>query len=219
MMNGESSSNGWKCSSQDRMVAVFALIAALSLTACGGVPKTYYYTLQTPAVPAPSEPRTAYVLGVEHFRSSQMLRDDRIVYYVSPTELNFYQHHRWGAEPATLLSEFTAHWLEASGVFAQVKMFPVRDRVDYTLGGEVRNFEEVDSGGGVKVRMALALSLVRSRDHKLVWSGHQREEAVVQRSGVEGVAEALSASCAQALREMTPGLIAQVAQDFKSSGK
>jgi len=37
--------------------------------------------------------------------------------------------------------------------------------------------------------------------------------------GVEGVASALNASCAQVLREMTPGLIAQVEQDFKSSEK
>jgi hypothetical protein len=37
--------------------------------------------------------------------------------------------------------------------------------------------------------------------------------------GVEGVATALNASCAQALRELVPGLIAQIEQDFKGSGK
>ena len=89
-----------------------------------------------PAAPAPTDPRTSFVLGVEHFRAPEILRDDRIVYYVSPTQMNFYQHHRWGSDPATLLSEFTAQWLESSGVFTQVKMLPVRERVDYTLGGK-----------------------------------------------------------------------------------
>lgn len=198
---------------------LLGLLAAFFGVACGSVPKTYYYTLQLPSPPATSDPRTGYVLGVEHFRAPEFLRDDRIVYYVSPTQINFYQYHRWGSNPATLLSEFTAQWLESSGVFTQVKMLPVRERVDYLLSGKVLSFEEVDSGGAAKVRLALALSLVRTSDNKLVWSGEQRREAPLSEHGVEGVANALDATCSQALGEMLPGLIAQVEQDFKGSGK
>ncbi len=219
MTTVESSSSVWKHSFRARACAVLGLLAVMFAAGCGGVPKIYYYTLQVPAVPAPTDPRTNYVLGVEHFRAPEILRDDRIVYYVSATQINFYQYHRWGSDPATLLAEFTAQWLESSGVFAQVKMFPVRERVDYELGGSVLSFEEVDSDGGAKVRLAIALSLVRTSDHKLVWSGEQRLETPVPERGVEGVASALNASCAQALRDMAPGLIAQVEQDFKSSGK
>ena len=131
--------------------------------------------------------------------------------------MNFYEHHRWGSDPATLLSGYTAQWLDTSGVFTQVKMLPVRERVDYTLGGTVTSFEEVDSEGAGKVRLALALSLVRTRDHKLVWSGEQRLETPLAEHSVEGVASALNSSCAQALRQIVPGLITQVEQDFKSS--
>jgi ABC-type uncharacterized transport system auxiliary subunit len=175
--------------------------------------------LQLPAAPASNEFKTEFVLGVEHFRAPEILRDDRIAYYVSPTQMNFYQYHRWGADPATLLSEFTAQWLESSGVFAQVKMLPARERVDYTLGGRVTSFEEVDSEGGTKVRLAVALSLVRTSDHKLVWSGEQRLETPLPEHDVEGVASAMNTSCTQALREMIPGLITQVEQDFKGRGK
>jgi len=191
----------------------------LLAAACGGVPKTYYYTLQVPAAPAPTDPRTSYVLGVEHFRASELLRDDRIVYYVSPTQVNFYQHHRWGSDPATLLAEYAAQCADSSGVFTQVRMLPVRDHVDYILGGSVLSFEEVDTDGGAKVRLGLALSLVRTSDHKLVWSGEQRQETPLEGRGVEGVASALNASCAQVFRELAPGLIAQVEQDFKSNDK
>jgi ABC-type uncharacterized transport system auxiliary subunit len=156
---------------------------------------------------------------VEHFRATEMLRDDRIAYYVSPTQMNFYQYHRWGSDPATLLSEYTAQWVDSTGAFTQVKMLPVRERVDYTLGGSILSFEEIDSEGSPKVRLGLALSLVRTSDHKLVWSGEQRQETPLQEHGVEGVANALNGACAQVLREMIPGLIAQVEQDFKDSGK
>src|SRR5271157_160361 len=218
-MTVEFSSNVLKRSFQVRACAVLGLLAALFAAGCGGVPKTYFYTLQVPPAPAPNDPRTSYVLGVEHFRAPEILRDNRVAYYVSPTQMNFYQYHRWGSDPATLLADFTAQWLESSGVFTQVKLLPARERVDYMLGGSVTSFEEVDSDGGVKVRLALALSLVRTGDHKLVWSGEQHVETPLPERGVEGVANALNAACAQALRAMVPGLITQVEQDYKSSGK
>jgi ABC-type uncharacterized transport system auxiliary subunit len=215
----EFSLNLWKHSFAARVFATLALLTVLLATACGGVPKAHYYTLQVPAAPAPTDPRTDYVLGVEHFRAPQILRDDRIVYYVSPTQINFYQNHRWGSDPATLLSDYTAQWMDSSGVFSQVRVLPARERVDYTLGGNVLSFEEVDSDGAAKVRLALALSLVRASDHKLVWSGKLSQETPLSERSVEGVATALNASCAQVLREMTPGLVAQIEQDYKSSGK
>jgi ABC-type uncharacterized transport system auxiliary subunit len=215
----EFSSNESKLSNPGRALAFFGLWAALFAVACGGVPKTYYYTLQVPAAPAPTEPKTDFVLGVEHFRAPEILRDDRIVYYVSPTQMNFYENHRWSSDPATLLSDYTAQWLDSSGVFSQVKRLPARERVDYTLGGRVFGFEEVDSDGGAKVRFSLTLSLVRASDHKLVWSGEKSQEAPLSGHGVDGVATALNASCAQVLGEMAPGLIAQVEQDYKSNAK
>jgi ABC-type uncharacterized transport system auxiliary subunit len=215
----EFSLNVWKRSILSRACAVLGLLAALFAVGCGGVPKVYYYTLQVPSAPAATDPRTDYVLGVEHFRAPEILRDDRIVYYVSPTQINFYQNHRWGSDPATLVSDYTVQWMDSSGVFSQVKALPVREHVDYTLGGSILSFEEVDSDGGSKVRLGLALSLVRTSDHKLVWSGEQHQETPLPEHGVEGVAIALNASCAQVLRQMAPALIAQVEQDYKSSGK
>ncbi len=219
MTGVESLSNVWKPSYRGRAWAVLGLLIGLLAAACGGVPKTYYYTLQVPAAPLPTDTRTSYVLGVEHFRAAELLRDDRIVYYVSPTQVNFYQHHRWGSDPATLLAEYTAQWADSSGVFTQVRMLPARERVDYILGGSLLSFEEIDTDGGAKVRLGLALSLVRTSDHKLVWSGEQRQETPLGGRGVEGVASTLNASCAQVFRELAPGLIAQVEQDFKSSAK
>jgi len=212
----ESSSNVWKRSFPAPVGAIFGLLLAVMATGCGGVPKTSYYTLQIPAVPAPTDSRTNYILGVERFRAPEFLRDDRIAYYVSPTQLNFYQYHRWSMDPASLLSDYAAQWLQSSGVFTHVRMLPARERVDYTLGGSVSNFEEVDSGGGVKARLGFTLSLVRMSDHKLVWSGEQHLETPLAEHGVEGLANALNAACAQALREMAPGLTAQVEQDFKA---
>jgi ABC-type uncharacterized transport system auxiliary subunit len=218
-MNVASLSNVWKRSCNSHSAAVMGILAAILATGCGGVPKTSFYTLQVPAVPAASATKMPYLVGVEHFRSPEILRDDRVMYYVSATEINFYQHHRWGAEPATMLAEFTAQWLQSTGAFEQVKMFPLREKADYTLGGDVTDFEELDETGAVKVRLALALNLVRNSDRKLVWTGQQRVETPLQGTGVDGVASALNSACAQALQAMVPGLIERAEEDFKNSGK
>ncbi len=216
MTIAESSSNAWKHSFLHGARVGLALLAAVFATACGSVPKTSFYHLQMPIAPAPSDPKTDFVLGVEHFRAPEVLRDDRIIYYVSPTQMNFYEYQRWGAAPASMLSQFTASWLEASGVFSRVIMLPAREHVDYTLGGSVTNFEEDDSEGSASVRLTMALSLVRMRDQKPVWSGRWAFENPVSGHGVEGVADALNASCARAMRELIPGLLAQVEQDSKA---
>jgi ABC-type uncharacterized transport system auxiliary subunit len=104
-------------------------------------------------------------------------------------------------------------------IFAGKSASRARTRGLYTLGGRVQSFEEVDSGSGAKVRLALSLSLVRTSDHKLVWSADRRQEMPLAERGVDGVATALNAACAQVMQEITPGLIAQVEQDYKSSGK
>jgi ABC-type uncharacterized transport system auxiliary subunit len=213
----EFSSSVWKRNLRSGAWVALGLLATFVSVGCGGVPKTYYYTLQVPAAPSANDPKTGYIVGVDRFRAPAMLRDDRILYYVSPTQMNYYQYHRWAADPATMLSEFTVQWLASTGVFAAARLLPTRERLDYTLAGRVLNFEEVDHEGSGNVRVALELSLTRASDRKVVWSSRKATEAPVQERGVEGIASALNASCAQLLREMIPGLIAQVEQEYQAS--
>src|ERR1700694_3671313 len=97
-----------------------ALWMALACSSCGSLPSTNYYTLRVPPPPQSADPKTALALGVEHFRADEMLRDDRIVFYQSPTAMNFYEYHRWSSDPATLMTELTARWLDQMGVFSRV---------------------------------------------------------------------------------------------------
>jgi ABC-type uncharacterized transport system auxiliary subunit len=196
--------------------ALFGVAITLLGASCGSVPKTYYYTLQPPAPPASGDTKTTLALGVEHFRAAEMLRDDRIVYYQAPTEMNYYEHHRWGSDPATMLSELALEWVAGTGIFAQVRMLPSREPLDYVLRGRVFSFEEVDYGEASKVRVGLELTLVRSRDHKVVWSELRRVENPVQEKGMAGVVKGLNASSQQLLRDALPGLVAQVEQDYKA---
>ena len=195
--------------------AAFGLVAVVMWASCGGTPPMHYYTVQTPSAPAPDDPTTNLVLGVERFRGPDIMRGDRIVYYQSSTQLNFYQQHRWSANPTAMLAEMCQRWLEQKGVFDQVQLAPYRDPVDYTLRGRVANFEEVDDPAGVKGRVGLELTLVRSRDRQVVFFGRRQAEVAAQEKGLAGVVSALNSAAQQLLDEMMPGLVARVENDYR----
>lgn len=216
MMTVGSSSSEWRRDLRC-LPAALGLLAALLCAGCGRLPRTYYYTLSIPSPPPPNDPKTSFTLGVEHFSSQQMLRGDRIVYYSTPTELNFYEYHRWSADPPSMLSRLAAQQLEEMGIFAAVLLLPSRDPVDFVLRGRVLNFEEVDYEGSTKGRVVLDLKLQRWRDRKVVWSSAHMVERSVEAGGVPGVVAALNASSAQLLREVLPGLVTEVEREFKES--
>ncbi len=202
-----------------QLAATLGLLAVLAGASCGSVPRTNYYTLRVPSPPETRDPKTTFLLGVEHFRATEMLRDDRIVYYESPTELNYYQYQRWGAAPATMLTQVTARQLDQMGIFTEVRVLPSREPMDYILTGRVLNYEEVDYEGGGKGRVALELTLVRSRNRQIVWSFHRQAERAIEERGVAGVVNALNAATQDLLQEALAGLTAHVEHDFAESQK
>jgi hypothetical protein len=87
------------------------------------------------------------VVGVERFRGPDIMRDDRIVYYQSPTQLNFYQQHRWSADPTAMLAEPCQRWLEQTGSSPR---FGWHLTGSPGLRGRVLDFAEVDDQPGSK---------------------------------------------------------------------
>ena len=161
--------------------------------------------------------QTNLVLGIEHFRGPEIMRDDRIVHYESSTQLNFYQQHRWSAEPTAMLAELCHRWLEQKGVFAEIRLAPYRDPVDYSLRGRVLDFEEVDEPTGVKGRVSLELTLIRSRDRQVVFFERRQAEVGAEEKGVAGVVNALNSATQQLLDEMMPGVVARVENDYREA--
>ena len=191
--------------------------AAVLCASCGGSRPVHYYTLQVPAPVQVGDAKTNFVLGIQQFRAPEPLRDDRILYYESPTQLNFYQQHRWDVDPATMLSGLAQRELQQTGVFAQVLLAPYQGNVDYVLRGQVLSFSEVDYQGGVKGRVGLALTLLRLPDRTVVWSAQRQVENAVQEQGVPGVVSALNAATKQILDEMIPAIVAQVESDYRAA--
>ena len=196
-------------------------VAAISagFISCGSIPKTNYYSLRVPAVPTAQSPRTQAVLGIERFGAPDALRHDRLVYYPSPTEVGFYDYHRWIADPASLLRENVAGRLRQAGLFADVVLLPARAESNYHLRGRVLHFEEVDYDGGVSGRAGLELTLVRTSDRQVVWSAAKEAKVAAMGQGHAAVVGALDAASDQVLSELVPMLLAKAEEDLKQGAK
>jgi ABC-type uncharacterized transport system auxiliary subunit len=218
MMSGASQLKGWADKFLCRKATGAALLVAAISAGCGGVPQTHYYTLRTPPPPSARQAKTSFVLQIEQFDAPEMLRDDRIVYYSSPTELNFSQYHRWSSSPTALLSELAVKYFAETGLFKGVYSYPAPVHADYTLRGRLLdfaelNYEKSENGKGRKARAGLTLDLVRTRDNEVVWSGRKEVEVPVGKKGMQSVVHALNTASQELLRDAFSGMAGVVERE------
>jgi len=182
--------------------AGISLSVALEMAACGGrVPEVRYYQLG--AVSTSARVGRA-VLAIEPLEVASDYADDRIVYRVNPYRLDYYDYHRWSAEPGILVANYLERALEASGRFRAV----VRARSSETsvvLGGRIAAIEEVDvSHARWEGRLVLELYLEDVASGKVLWSHQFEETEPMQVQSPEGLARALGAAMARISARIAP---------------
>ena len=188
-------------------------------TACASTPKTRYYTLHVPPPPSASGPKTHFVLQVERFDTPDVLRDNRLIYYKSPTELNFYQQRRWSSDPGELLADLAMKYFAETGLFQQVYAYPAPVHADYTLRGRVLNFAELeyeksDHGGLGQGKVSLKLDLIRTKDYKVVWSARLEDAEPIRKKNTRGVVDALNNAVGRVMLKAYAGISQAVEHEF-----
>lgn len=190
--------------------------AALFLTTCASTPKTRYYTLHIPA-PAAASARTNFTLQVERFDAPDLLLDNRIIYYTSPTELSFHEYSRWSSDPVDMLSELAMRFFAGTGLFQQVFAYPAPVRADYTLRGRVLELSEMkyEPGGKGKsggARLELKLDLVQAGQNKVAWSERLEQTEPVQQDNVRSAVNATNIAAERLLQNAYQGISRVVEQ-------
>jgi ABC-type uncharacterized transport system auxiliary subunit len=193
------------------------LLAALLCSACASGPKTRYYTLRTPQPPAAVAPGTQFTLQVEHFEAPDLLLDNRMIYYTSPTELNFHEYHRWSSDPGDLLSDVAMKFFARTSLFQRVYVYPAPVKVDYTLRGRVLDLDELkyQTGGGKsgEARLGLKLDLLQVQKNKVVWSSRLEQTVPIQGGGVQSAVEAMNIAAERLLQNAYAGMSQALEQD------
>lgn len=176
-------------------VLVSACTATLLLAGCGGkVLYPNYYALDIPPPPRPvsSDSHLAATVAVRRFDTPPYLRQGRIVYRQAPSEIGFYEYHRWAVDPATTVTTAVIESLRASRLFAFVKLYEGQDRPDYLMSGRLERLEEIDYGGSIRVEAKLSAELVNVRTGATVWTDDATETLKIETRTVDSVVVEMS---------------------------
>jgi uncharacterized lipoprotein YmbA len=169
-------------------IALLLMMAFIALTGCARTRYPSYYTLNVPPAPdPPAQPGVRPSIAVQEFRSPAYLCQGPIVYRVSPEQIGFYEYHRWAADPRTVITGAVLDHLRTDGQFSMVSAYDGHSDMDYVLRGRLEKLEEVDSGEGVKVEVAISAQITRLGSGATVWSNAVSEVATLSQRDVPGV--------------------------------
>jgi ABC-type uncharacterized transport system auxiliary subunit len=184
-----------------RTSLVFVAIGLLA--GCESVrgPATRYYKLDITPTPVPAGPSTSASLRIEPFRTTSLLRQDRIVYRPSPQEVGFYEYHRWAELPSETVTKAIADQLTSRHVFESVQISDGGES-DYVLRGSIDRLQEVDYTGAVRVQVSISAELEDPVRRQIIWSSAAPSERIVAKGDVQAVVAAMGQASQQSIARL-----------------
>jgi ABC-type uncharacterized transport system auxiliary subunit len=177
---------------ETRRAVAIVLSSALSLAGCAHVRSPKYYMLDLPAPPSPAAHPTLGAIAVREFDAASFLRGGAIAYRESPTELEFYQYHRWAVDPRRSVTDAVVREFQSLGNFRSAAIYDGQEKPDFLLTGAINHLEEVDSGTAVSVTVALSAQITDVKTGEVLWHGDSERSAQLDRHSLAGVVERLS---------------------------
>jgi ABC-type uncharacterized transport system auxiliary subunit len=175
---------------------LLALVLGLAACFSASAEKTYY---QLDLAPAPSAEPWAKTLLVDRVDIDSLYDDFRILYRVSPVEVNYYAYHFWAEKPARMLHDVLYHNLEMSRRFARVLPELGKEEPDWVLRCTIHHFEEVDGLVTWMARLGLKMELAEFKSGKVLAARRFDRQEPLARKDVGLVPGALSRILAEEL--------------------
>jgi ABC-type uncharacterized transport system auxiliary subunit len=163
----------------------------LSLAACfSASPDKKYYQIELAGPPSASV--LAKTLLVDRIEIDSLYDDFRILYRVSPYEVNYYAYHFWAEKPSRMLRDALLHHLEASKRFKRLLADPAKEEPDWVLRCAVHQLEEVDAPASWSARLSMKIELAEFKSGKVLATRRFDRQEPMARKDVALVPAALS---------------------------
>ena len=192
------------------MMRAFLVSVVVGLLAgCGSIqgPAIRYYKLDIPPAPTPAGPSVPVPLRIEPFRTTSLLRQDRIVYCPSPVEVGFYDYHRWAEPPNDTVTKALADQLTGRRLFQSVEISDGPERAEYVLRGSIDRLQEVDYKGAVRAQVTISAELEDPVRREKVWASVASSEFVVKKSDVQAVVTAMGQASQQSIERLVTDVV------------
>lgn len=193
--------------SRHKCITGLAILLALIEAGCGAPRAVKYYTLDTTPAPVTSTSAQFPIsLLVGRVMSSQLYRDDRIVYGSGQVQLGLYDYDRWSEPPTDLIQTALIASLRATGQYRSISRVASSVKGDYILRSRLISMYGVDLPV-LSSRLVLQLELYDPVNHAVVWSqAYSHDEPVQGDKTVANIVIAMDANVKACLQQTTASL-------------
>ncbi len=136
------------------------ILLILFLGGCMSSPSRKYYQLHLIDPDQPVSKTISKTVLVEPIDIDDLYDDFRIVYRLSPFELNYYSYEFWADKPAKLLQDSITHYLLKKKVFQKVIKETSGGEADLQWKSRIHAIEEVDTQDVWYARLAMDVELI-----------------------------------------------------------
>jgi ABC-type uncharacterized transport system auxiliary subunit len=177
------------------------------LNGCGAARPSKYYQLTVPGEGNLGTDPALYsvTLLLGPITTSNLYRDDHIVYTSNGEAMGTYEYQRWAEPPAELISDVLLRKLQLSGHFQHVYSMRSDTRGDYILRGRLYDLREI-SESALAARVSFEFELRDSKTGATVWSRYYSHDEPVDGKDVKAVVAAMDHNVQSGLREVIGGL-------------
>jgi ABC-type uncharacterized transport system auxiliary subunit len=126
-----------------------------------------YFELGAPA-PGAGEPAFDKTILFDRVDCDVLYDDFRIIYRLSPTEVNYYAYNFWAERPSKTIGNLIRERLVIPGRFIRVDLETGKEPADWILRVEVFRIEEVDEAERWYARLAMDFDLIDTKTGKVI---------------------------------------------------
>lgn len=197
-----------------RKLAVFACLAVI-LWGCMSSPAKKYYQINLGEMERESLPTINKTVLVEPAVADGLYDDFRIIYRISPFELNYYSYEFWAEKPGKLIGDAISHFLIKNRVFAKVTRELSKGDPDILLRSRVHLIEEVDSKEAWFARLAMDLEFVDFKTGNSLLSHHFDRTEKLPEKNISEVPVVLSRILTEELTKILTDLSSQLSSRLR----
>lgn len=192
---------------RQKMVFLPLILCLGTLNGCGAARPSKYYQLTIPTDQASGEDPAPYpvTLLLGSITTSNLYRDDHIVYTSNGEAMGTYEYRRWAEPPTEMINDVLLRELQRSGRYEHIYSLRSDVRGDYVLRGRLYDFREID-GNGLSARVAFDFELRDSKTGATVWNHTYSHDEPVNRKDVSAVVAAMDRNVQSGLSEVLEGL-------------
>jgi len=153
------------------------------LGGCMSSPARRYYQLHVTEAELPISKIIDRTILIEPIEVDDLYDDYRIVYRISPFELNYYSYEFWADKPAKLIRDSITHYLLKNNVFQKVIQEISMGEPDILWKSKIHFVEEIDTTDIWYARLAMEVEIVDFKTkERLYFYQFDRQEKLAAKS-------------------------------------